>query len=276
MRQKSLENITGNIITAFKQIDPDTILHAFEIQKERQTNVKLRKNWQWTADFPMYQIEKGEAILYFASRQNNLIFQNIDEAVKQIKEKEFYKPTKEGIKQVVDSVDTGETLRIKLSDLKLTRYDSVYSYFEISTSSKTENPKKNYELLNDSQKALSQKVYGKEDDFEKSMKLLKNKGIKAIKLYVLNPKYVKKHAKDYAIARVTWLSSFKGDSIFNAGSNLLEYNMISFRGVRKKTEDEVTPISEAYKVILNNTEKITKEMYEGLLGLVTNYFAKSK
>lgn len=82
MTLENLVNVNRPLAEASKQLDPATIQiqHAREITAERRTNRDLRNQWFWTADFPMYTVEDGEAVLYFAGRDNNLIFKNIDEA----------------------------------------------------------------------------------------------------------------------------------------------------------------------------------------------------
>lgn len=231
MKQK-LENIIGDFITAFNQLMPESILHAFEIQKERYTNYETRERGLWTADFPMYAIEKGEAVLYLAPIRHNLIFQNIDEAVKQITKTGMYRPTDEGIKQVVDSVKTGETLKVNLSDMNLKEcvYDKRWSYFEFSTL------KEEYIMnLNPIQRLLAEKIHGSGEDFDESMKMIREEGKSSTKIYVLNHEYVKKHAKDKAIACLSYI--YGTNAIFGAVCNYIgEYGGWSMRGVPKSIE----------------------------------------
>ena len=97
--------------------------------------------------------------------------------------------------------------------------------FEIDT--------ENYDNLNPSQRALAEEVYDKGQDFIENMKMLSgsygnDKKIKTTKIYVLNPKYVRKEAKSGAIARAGFLYDFSGSSYFNA----LDWDVSSNYGFR--------------------------------------------
>src|SRR3989344_1150215 len=126
----NLVNVQGPLAKALPKLDLSTVQHAFEIMNARRADKSLRDLWFWTADFAMYAVEDKEEYLYFASRDYNLVFQNLDDAVKQLLETGNYVPENQG----VDVVKAGkDTLKIKLSDLKLERRNSEFSYFEVDT-----------------------------------------------------------------------------------------------------------------------------------------------
>jgi len=242
--QMSLESITGPLAEAYKQFQPDTILHASEIMNERRTNEKLREQWFWTADSALYTVEEGEAILYFGNRDTNLIFENINEATKQLRETNNYRPEQADVERVINSVETGQTLRLNLSDLKLDRYNSEWSYFKISTSK--------YNKLNDSQRAFAEKVFGEGTDFKTNMKMLKEADIESTRILVLNPKYVEKQASESPVSLTCWLSGFSGYSGFIASEKITNLSNGYVRGVLKVTEGDApeNPIQTAYQTIL--------------------------
>jgi hypothetical protein len=68
----NLETITGSLENALAKADRKTIQHAWEITNDRREHADLRERWFWTADFPMYRLEKGGAVLYFAPGEHNL------------------------------------------------------------------------------------------------------------------------------------------------------------------------------------------------------------
>ena len=243
-----LENLVseyGKLAETFKKFKPETIQHASEIMNERRTNPdpkimgELKNTWFWTADGNLYNIEdengnslrgkdakKGEAVLYLSDRDNNLVFQNIDEACRQLIDTQNYRPSAEAAEKV-KKADT--TLRIKLSDLNLQRKKDEWNYFEIDTA--------DYDAtLNDVQRAFSERVYSRGNDFAENMKMLKEAGIPKTRIWVLTPDYVKNHAKDGSIARASRLYSFIDDSRFFAGGRLVDGSSGALRGVLETAE----------------------------------------
>jgi len=275
----SVENVTGTLLDTYNQLDPSTIQHARDVMNERRTNEVLRRQWFRTADHSMYTSEDGEAILYFAGRDNNLIFQNIDEAVKQLTETNNYKPTKEGIEQVVESAKLGKTLRVKISDLKLETDNDEHGHFNINT--------KNYDNLNPEQRKFAEKVHGEGKDFVENMKMLKDSRIETTGVYVLNSEYGKEHAKDSPISRASWLGDFDGSSIFDANCGYVVNSNVCLRGVRlgsvaegDSAQKSVDKYKEAYKTILGNRKNalksMTPEIATGISKLMTDYLKQKQ
>jgi hypothetical protein len=180
------------------------------IQSQR-TLVKLRAFY--TNNFGLYALENqdapgvhnetGEAYLYFGGRENNPIFGNLEEACRQLTLTGNYVPS-------TDNAVTakGSALRVRLADLNLQEHNDELSYYEIDTS--------NYNLLNPAQRALAEAVHGSGEQFGNVMKMLREAGISKTRIYVLNPKYVQKHAKEHDICRACWLDNFNGGSFFGA------------------------------------------------------------
>lgn len=208
-----LENRVGKLVEIYPQLDPDTIQQSDEITNDRRTDEDLRKKWFWTADFAMYTIENNEVFLNLAARENNLIFQNIEKATKQLIKNDDYVPEKEDIETVIKSKTT---LRTKLSDLNLENDSHEYSHIYIDTL--------NYIISNQEQRKIAERVYGQGDDFKNNMKMFKSAGIDRTRIFVLNPIYVKNHVKEgSAIARVCWLNSFDCNSDFCAVGRGVDY-----------------------------------------------------
>ena len=249
-----LENPQGTLLNVAKKINLSTVQHAHEIQRDRQTDTALRDMWFWTADFPLYTMEKGQATLYFADGKHNLAFQHLDDAVEQLRTKNNYFPNDSDIGSVINAKST---LKVKLSDLKLERHDDEWSYFEINTT--------NYSKLNKSQRALAERVHGKGKTFDKTMKMLRdpkgddsNTGIQKTRIYVLNPTYVKNTLEKNSaksLARVSALDYFSGISYFLAFDRNVANVGRRLRGVPLGAEGA-------------NAQKIDK--YDAALGLITS------
>jgi hypothetical protein len=219
----------GRLADIFPLFDRSTIQHAYEIQKDRAVNQDLRVGF-WTADFPMYVMDGKEAVLYMGRNKDNLVFDNITEATKQLREKNnYFINDRKNIDSVINS-DT--TLKVVLSDLKLKGDDSEWKYFEINTASKTDDKKNNYDSLNSAQRALAERVHGKGQAFVKTMEMLNDAGITITKVYILNPEYVKKNVlENGAIARGGFLDSFVSNSNFLALYRYVDSNFGRLRGV---------------------------------------------
>ncbi len=252
--ETQLENIAGRLIDTYSQFQPETIQHSYEIQNDRRLSKCSKNNWFWTADFPMYKAEGKEPVLYMADRSDNLIFQNIEEAIKQIRASNNYKPTEQGIKAVLLAVEKGNAEKFALSDLKLKKHDDEFSYFEINTA----KPEK----LNDAQVRFAKRVHGRTDsDFSANMKMLKDAGIDTTRIYFLNPKYVLeqlKDDKDKAIARASWLINFGSNSDFIAVVRLVDIVNGCLRGVRKVAEGDIAKnlVPQEKQIILHTLDQI--------------------
>jgi len=265
----------GIVIDIFKKVIPETIQHAWEIQKDRLEDVSLRSMWFWTADFPLYTMEKGEAILYFADRKHNLAFQNMDVAVEQLRTKNNYFPKDTDISSVINAKST---LKVKLSDLKLEKNKDEWQYFEINT--------KKYSKLNKSQRTLAERVHGKGKAFDRTMKMLSDAGKSVTRIYVLNQEYVKKTLTENnakSLARLGFLNNFGDYSYFNASSRDVVNGGRRLRGVRRDAEGVVAQKIDQYdsalqlltgnpKETLNRIQK-KPEYVAKLSKIVTDYLS---
>ncbi len=223
MKLEKLVNEYGPLAKAYSKLNPETIQHSYEIMNQRRTDESLRNIWFWTADFPMYAIKGKDAILYLAPRENNLIFQNIEEATNQLIKTGNYNP-KHGDAQKVMKADT--TLKINLSDLELKGDDDEWRYFEIDT-------KRYDKTLNPPQTRLAKAVYGHRADFAKNMDMLNKNSIGKTRIWVFSPDYVKAIAKNGPIGRASRLSGIGDDSRFLAYGWLVNCSYGALRGVRK-------------------------------------------
>ena len=268
-----LDNITGRLAETYPKFNPSTIQHSDEITNDRRADKSLRKKRFWTADFPLYRVEDDDVILYLARRENNLIFENIEKATKQlIKENNYFPEEQQDIETVINAEST---LKINPSDLNLKRFDDEWCYFEINT--------EEYDELNKAQRAFAERVYGQGNKFIENMKMFKDSGINTTRIYVLNPDYVKKQNKP--VARACRLNNFDYGSRFGAlGRNVGGPNF-ALRGVRNVAEGdekiEVDEITKAYNTFLKNpikklAESMTPESAERLSKILTTYLAQQK
>lgn len=221
---QSLENITGTLYECVLQTIPGTALTSAEITTERRDNEGLRKNWFWTANFGLYRKEGDEAVLYFGGRKGNPIFDNIKKATEQLIHNKNYRPAEKDIAAVLQSVESGDTLKVKLSELDLKRYNGEFSYFEVGAK------------LNPDQRTLAERVY----DFAKNKKMFDQAGV-VPRIYVLNPNYVQREAQNSAVARACWLDDFGYGSDFFAYDRSVGDISSALRGVRRVVAEGDAP-----------------------------------
>lgn len=224
--ERKLDVESGALADVFPLFDSSTLQHANEIMTARRTDASLRNRRFWTADFPMYGIEDGEAVLYFAPREHNLIFRDIQNATSQLLllRSQNYVPPKEGIEEVVAASKTGVVLKVNLSNLRLKGIGTEWKYFEVDTN--------NLDSLNPDERKFADRIYGQNN-------------VGKTRIYVLNPDYVKKQLKgkeESAIGRASSLGWADAGSWFNADDRNVDYVVCGLRGVLKESAEDAAPI----------------------------------
>ncbi|MGV8087244.1 MAG: hypothetical protein ACP5N1_06460 [Candidatus Woesearchaeota archaeon] len=226
-------NFKGKLLEILVLVNPETIKHTSEIQKARRNNSDIRNDIFCTGELSLYRIENNNPVIYLANRENNVILQNLNDAISQIKTTGVYFPTDLEVEKVINS---SSTLRTELSDLKLKNMDKNYSFFEIYLRSEEENSYNNYDQLNNAQRLISERVHGMGNKFNKTMACITKYGlplfVNSSLMYFFNPSKVKnilsKNNKT-SFACGTSLAGFNSGSYFIAD----HWNMtdiISIRG----------------------------------------------
>lgn len=180
----SLDIITkhGKLLDIFPFYDRYHIQHADEVLADMSKDVmdkgihsEMLKNDYFTADFAMYTVENGIAYLYLARGKDNLLFDNIAEACKQLSSNKNYKITER--KDIDSVINSDTTLRFFISDLGLKSYGrEEYGTFDFTV----DNP---YLHLHAAQMPLVERIFGKGQVFEASMRMLKIAGSGYINVY---------------------------------------------------------------------------------------------
>jgi len=254
----NLETLTGPLAESFKNVDPNTISSSAEIMKERQINEQLTEKIFWTRQSAIYTVEDGEVMLYLTDKvDDNLIFQNIDEATRQLIRYGRYVPEdNESVERIVGSLEG-----VKLSELDLSVEGNQFSYFEIDTL--------DYDSLNPSQRFLAEKIYGTGDDFKASMKMLCDKGIEDTRVYLMN-------VKADTVGTIVWackLNDIDNDFLFSACGEEVDDEYVGLRGIPVEAEDNYL---NAYQTLVESPEKMTPDIAAGLLELVNTHIIALK
>lgn len=108
---------------------PSTIQHADEINQSRLSSLDLCNDSFWTADFPLYVMEKGQSILYLARAQNNILFQESNLSRFQNQEESYLSPS-----EVNKIKNSPSTVKIALDQLRLETSDGEWPFLEIEGS----------------------------------------------------------------------------------------------------------------------------------------------
>lgn len=213
---QTLELFTGNLLKISEDADLSKTPSALEINRLRELDkenggrsvrvygsdemINLRNTYTWTGDFPMCRRDGNKLLFYLVPASQNLVFQNLKEAYRQLTTGDrYYRPTEEGIQRIVDSAKSGEIFVCDMSDLKgLIENNDYYSYLLIdSAKTRAENE-------------LVQRVYSDSDRKE-----LKGRGIR---IYVSNPNTVLNilEGNNSAVSRVSCLNFWGNDYYFVA------------------------------------------------------------
>jgi len=277
-----LTNERGTLKESYSRVKPETVQHSDEIQTDRLTDEGLRNVWFWTADFPMYRVEDdkgnavqgravedGEAVLYLARREHNLVFQNIEEATDQLIRTNNY--VVENQEDIESMVNAESTVRIVLSNLGLKRHNDEFSYIELNTKTLAEGREAVLEQYGEDVTAFVDRVHG-DAGYEKEGigDLLAEKGRNITRIYVLNPEYVKgKRAirEGKSLARACWLDDFVYNSIFIADVHYVDISDGALRGVPVIAEGDAQNLEHSAQVA--SKEVTAKYTPEGVLSYMS-------
>ena len=216
-----LETIIGDL-RAFRELEERTFQHSNQIQIARLTDASLQSLPFYTADGALYRVNDGAVQLGLTRLEHNLVLRHLDVSFSALTCTGVYHPPRE---EVRDAFGDASTLVTDLAKLSLQDSNKEWSYFPI--------PTREYDTLNTPDRRLAERVHGSGDTFIQVMKMLADNGIKETKIYVLNPEYVRKHAKEEALGRASWLNNFSLNSGFSAvGSGI--NNLDRLRGVRRR------------------------------------------
>src|SRR3989344_8099692 len=123
-----LETITGTLDECFKQLEPGTSQHVYQLTTARRTDHKLRNQWFYTADGELYTVKKGEHLWVLTREPQNVVLENIDEAYRQLTSQGNYFPDAETAKT---SLEHGDSVVINLKGLKLVKDNDEYGHFVV-------------------------------------------------------------------------------------------------------------------------------------------------
>jgi len=229
---ENLVNIPCPLDNAYDQLIPETIRMAHMIQRDRITDQNLRSEWFITGDGCVYKFEKRKAVLYLTNTKLNPVLkqENIADAVNQIRQTGNYNVKDDDFSLIIAAVKNGGAKRYALSDLKLSKHNDEWSFYDIDT--------KKYNQLNKAQRAFAEQVHGKGKQFTKVMSEMSKEGITKTRIYVLNSEYIQKVATKGPVARVGWLNLFDDNNYFDAGNRSIDDDSICVRGVRRESVAE--------------------------------------
>ena len=198
-----IETIQGDY-RSFSKLVSGTRRHVDELWKDRLVVPELINQWFWTADGVIYFMRDGKPHFALTRENKNPLLKNLDEACEQLLNTRNYPvPDKDLESALADEA----TEVFDLNKLGLKRFSSDYSYLELSIADPILND------LNGDKRRLSERIYGKGDNFNKVMKMLNKRNWSTSRIFVLNPDYVQNHASAGAIGRASWFIyySFNAD-----------------------------------------------------------------
>lgn len=217
----TLENILGNLRDAYQQIQPDTMLHVYDltIRRTGPESRESRNLWFYSADGQLFTIdEEGRALWGITCRSQNLVLKHLDKAYAQLTADgnniPNYIPDTE---EAQDCFRHPDTVVVDLNKLNLKPICGKESGYFVVDSKKNLEEERNKE-----RKRAMMRIFGPdEENYCKNMKMFAEAGISPY-IFVLTPGYVRlrlgKSNAEY-LARASCLANFKYSSNFDAGWN---------------------------------------------------------
>jgi hypothetical protein len=200
----NLELLCGDLRES-KKIVPGTMLHADEITGLRKFFHLLRELYCFTADYPLYSLEgkKKKPTLWLAREPHHLVLRHLRNSeengisfLEQLAKTGNYRPSSEEAQRVKQAK---KTLQIDLTELSLQPETSEWSYFEIATDDYFGN-------LWSEEKKMMQRLLSNEKNYFRNMNLLQMFNVPTVKIYVLNPDYVREETEVGPLSRITTIS----------------------------------------------------------------------
>ncbi len=218
MTQQNLITVRDYLRDAYKQLQPGTILHVDELTNERRTDpidadgTDLRKVSLCTADGELYSIRNGVPTLSMTRGDVNPVLRRIDDAFDQLTSaRGNFRPSREEVEQALGSNDA---VHVDLTKLRLQEDYFGGQYLIIPT-------KKEHGLRPEEEK-LAWRVFG-EATFKENMEMFREAGISESRIYILTPAYVRRHASESALGRLSYLDTFNVHSNFIADGQGINY-----------------------------------------------------
>ena len=222
----TIETVVGTLAEVYKLLRPKSIRHVDELMTERRTNEKLCGQWFYTADGEVYSLqgEDRTPTLAITRGSSNPLLQDstINRYCRELLQNKNYRPTPD---ETLRALHAQDTVLVDLTKLRLRIVDEEFSYLAIDI--------KKHTTLNPEERTLAQRVYGKDEDFTQTMKMLADSGIGETRVYVLNPEYVRTHAQESPLGLSSWLSNFYFSSGFGANGRNINCHGRA-RGVRRE------------------------------------------
>lgn len=222
----TLETIFDNLRDGYNQLEPGTFLHADQLMAEQVQDAGLRNQSFYVADGPLYSLEgkKQTPTLWLSREADNLVLRHLNDKVNssydQLVNTGNFRPNSQEARKAMQAKDT---LRVDLTKLHLQGNEAEWRYLEISTT--------DYNTLNAEERKLVERWYGQGKAFVTAMKTLKRAGINETRVYVLNPTYLDKEAKERPLGRAGWRGGFNISAGSYANDRIVN-NRNGLRGVR--------------------------------------------
>jgi len=238
----SLERIKGNYFEAIKSAVPETIQTSAELQKARVENshnyhssgdefelaYSLIDLTYFTANVPLYGVEKGKPFLLFGGREAflRLYVPHLDDVYNQINSRKNYiLPSADKAWALDEGISSGALNRFDLAELIEFKPHKAWGYFALKTQKSAQ--------LKGAKRELAKLIHGQGNDYFDTLKMLAEKGISETKVLLLTPDYVISRAGNNLVGQTSLLFELSNDSNFEACICDATHSY-GLRGVRKK------------------------------------------
>jgi len=263
----NIETIQGNLLNAYKQLQPGTMLHCDELVKERLNTppkeltyeqllntppkeLTYEHFWTWTADGALYftQGKERTPMLAITRRAHNQLLQNLDERLfYSIIQNGMYHCSEEIVQNTLAAPDTQAfdltelDLELKFPRKAVTRVDLSHNY---RLRLDEENRGGEDLRMPKTERRLLERIFGQGKDLRDALEWMAvSAEERQVRIEVLNPEYVEKIVESRG---PFWMASSICGAYFSAARTDLHMDYHSARGVLTPVQSGMSTGSSNY------------------------------
>lgn len=215
--------------------------------------------WFWTGDGSSFGMRNGEPVNYLTGAEHNLVLRHPQTACNQIMGYGYASHTAEEAREIIDAVNIGQGIALRLNALNLRRQNSGDRYGHILLQTKNAADTLKGEPLR-----MAEQAYGIGVLFEAAMKSLYDQGTTETRMWNLIPESVvtiiesirggssDRPKEDPIFSLASYLGRLRGGSWFGADNGHVDRSDAQLRGVSANTAEGGMPQVEtaaAYRIL---------------------------
>ncbi len=250
-----IEIVRGDLLKAYNQLQPGTLLHVDELMNARRKDVQIQKYQFYTPDGQIYYTHNEIPYLAITREANNPLFRHLADGFENGVMTSSYWDDNNSYYQLVvrhnknyqpdgseawNAMRAKDTVTIDLSQLRLQEITpgGHSSHFSLNI-----DTQKYQTQLNSEERKFVERIYGSGTDLTENMAMLADAHISQTSISVLDPRFVRRYATktcdNYVFIRDSWLHNFSPNlsqfwALNYQDSNI--YTTVTLAGARKENQ----------------------------------------